>query len=80
MYYLAAQMSQAGAYRYDKITPKRIETVDMIDSGFTHDELSTLHHLLNKLDRHLQHMENEREDEWEYVSRYYTTEPSKKYW
>lgn len=58
-------LTQAGADLYDKITPKRIETGDMIDSCFTHDELSTLHHLLNKLDRHLQHMENELEDEWE---------------
>jgi hypothetical protein len=37
----------------------------MIDDCFTHEELSTMHHLLNKLDRHLQHMENELEDEWE---------------
>ncbi len=58
-------LTQAGADLYDKITPKRIETGEMIDSCFGHDELSTLHHLLNKLDRHLTHMENEREDEWE---------------
>jgi len=58
-------LTESGARLYDKITPKRIETGQMIDSGFTHEELSTLHHLLNKLDRHLQHMENEYEDEWE---------------
>ena len=58
-------LTQSGAELYDKITPKRIETGQMIDDCFTHEELSTLHHLLNKLDRHLQHMENEFEDEWE---------------
>jgi len=58
-------LTQAGADLYDQITPKRIETGNVIDSCFTHEELSTLHHLLNKLDRHLQHMENEFEDEWE---------------
>ena len=58
-------LTQTGADFYDKITPKRIETGQMIDDCFTHEELSTLHHLLNKLDRHLQHLENEFEDEWE---------------
>ncbi len=58
-------LTQAGAELYDKITPKRIETGKMIDDCFTHQELTNLHHLLNKLDRHLQHMENEFEDEWE---------------
>lgn len=58
-------LTESGAALYDKVTPKRIETGEMIDSGFTHDELANLHYLLNKLDRHLQHMENESEDEWE---------------
>lgn len=58
-------LTESGAQLYDQITPKRIETGNMIDDCFTHEELSTLHHLLNKLDRHLQHMENEQEDEWE---------------
>jgi len=58
-------LTESGAKLYDKITPKRIETGKMIDSCFTHTELSTLHNLLNRLDRHLQHMENEFEDEWE---------------
>ncbi len=58
-------LTESGAKLYDKITPKRIETGKMIDSCFTYEELSSLHHLLNKLDRHLQHMENELEDEWE---------------
>ncbi len=58
-------LTQSGADLYDKITPKRIETGNDIDSCFTHEELSSLHHLLNKLDRHLQHMENEFDDEWE---------------
>jgi DNA-binding MarR family transcriptional regulator len=58
-------LTVSGAELYDKITPKRVETGQIIDNCFSHDELSTLHHLLNKLDRHLQHMENELEDEWE---------------
>jgi DNA-binding MarR family transcriptional regulator len=58
-------LTESGAKLYDKVTPKRIETGQMIDSCFLPEELSTLHHLLNKLDRHLQHMENEFEDEWE---------------
>jgi len=58
-------LTQTGAHLYDQITPKRIETGKMIDDCFTHEELSSLHHLLNKLDRHLHHMENEWEDEWE---------------
>lgn len=58
-------LTQAGADIYNKITPKRIETGRMIDDCFSHEELSSLQHLLNKLDRHLQHMENELEDEWE---------------
>jgi len=58
-------LTESGAKFYDKVTPKRIEAGKMIDSCFTHEELSTLHNLLNKLDRHLVHMENEFEDEWE---------------
>ena len=58
-------LTESGAKLYDKVTPKRIETGQLIDSCFSHEELSTLHHLLNKLDRHLQHLENELEDEWE---------------
>jgi DNA-binding MarR family transcriptional regulator len=58
-------LTQAGADFHDLITPQRIETGEMIDACFTHDEHSQLHHLLNKLDRHLQHLENELDDEWE---------------
>lgn len=58
-------LTQAGADFHDKITPRRIETGELIDSCFTHEEKAQLHHLLNKLDRHLQHLENELEDEWE---------------
>lgn len=58
-------LTQAGADFHDLITPQRIETGEMIDACFTHSELTNLHHLLNKLDRHLQHLENELEDEWE---------------
>lgn len=58
-------LTQSGADFHDEITPKRIETGELIDSCFTYEEKSQLHHLLNKLDRHLQHLENELEDEWE---------------
>jgi DNA-binding MarR family transcriptional regulator len=58
-------LTQSGADFHDKITPKRIETGELIESCFTHDEITQLHHLLNKLDRHLQHLENELDDEWE---------------
>lgn len=58
-------LTQQGADFHDVITPKRIETGELIDSCFDHHEKEELFHLLNKLDRHLQHMENELEDEWE---------------
>jgi len=58
-------LTQNGADFHDSITPKRIETGELIESCFTHEEISELHHLLNKLDRHLQHLENELDDEWE---------------
>ena len=58
-------LTEAGADFHDIITPKRIETGELIDSCFEHQEKEELFHLLNKLDRHLQHMENELDDEWE---------------
>jgi len=58
-------LTQAGADFHDQITPKRIETGDEIESCFSNQEKEQLHHLLNKLDRHLHHLENEMEDEWE---------------
>lgn len=58
-------LTQAGADFHDIITPKRIKTGQLIDSGFDYQEKEQLFHLLNKLDRHLQHMENELDDEWE---------------
>jgi len=58
-------LTQKGADFHDQITPKRIETGDQIESCFSTEEKEQLHHLLNKLDRHLQHLENEFEDEWE---------------
>ncbi len=58
-------LTQAGADFHDLITPKRIETGELIDSCFEAKEKEELFHLLNKLDRHLMHMENELEDEWE---------------
>lgn len=58
-------LTQAGADFHDKITPKRLETGDQIEACFSTDEKEQLHHLLNKLDRHLYHLENEMEDEWE---------------
>jgi len=58
-------LTEKGAEFHDRITPKRMETGELIDSGLTFEEREQLHHLLNKLDRHLQHLENEFEDEWE---------------
>lgn len=58
-------LTQTGADFHDLITPKRIQTGDLIESCFSYEEKEQLHHLLNKLDRHLHHLENEQEDEWE---------------
>ena len=58
-------LTQEGADFHDLITPKRIETGDLIESCFSYEEKEQLQHLLNKLDRHLHHLENEQEDEWE---------------
>jgi DNA-binding MarR family transcriptional regulator len=58
-------LTQQGADFHDAITPKRIETGNQIESCFSAEEKEQLHHLLNKLDRHLHHLENELEDEWE---------------
>jgi len=58
-------LTEAGAEFHDLITPKRIETGELIDSCFDYEEKEQLFHLLNKLDRHLLHMENELDDEWE---------------
>ena len=58
-------LTQAGADFHDQITPKRLETGDQIEACFSSEEKEQLHHLLNKLDRHLYHLENELEDEWE---------------
>ena len=58
-------LTQAGADFHDLIIPKRIETGELIESCFSYKEKELLHHLLNKLDRHLYHLENEQEDEWE---------------
>jgi len=58
-------LTQEGADFHDLITPKRIETGELIESCFSAEEKEQLHHLLNKLDRHLTHLENEFEDEWE---------------
>ena len=58
-------LTQAGADFHDVITPKRIETGELIDSCLDYKEKETLFHLFNKLDRHLQHMESELDDEWE---------------
>ncbi|MDH5433567.1 MAG: MarR family transcriptional regulator [Gammaproteobacteria bacterium] len=58
-------LTQKGADFHDLITPKRIETGILIESCLTYEEKEQLHHLLNKMDRHLEHLENEQEDEWE---------------
>lgn len=57
-------LTQTGADFHDQITPKRLETGEQIEACFSSEEKEQLHHLLNKLDRHLYHLENELEDEW----------------
>ena len=58
-------LTEKGAEFHDQITPKRIETGELIDSCLTYEEKEQLFHLFHKLARHLDHMENEMEDEWE---------------
>jgi len=58
-------LTQAGADYHDRITPKRIATGEIIDACFDDDEKNTLLRLMNKLDRHLEHLDHQFEDEWE---------------
>ncbi|PCJ50601.1 MAG: hypothetical protein COA74_02175 [Gammaproteobacteria bacterium] len=58
-------LTQPGADFHDIITPKRIETGELIDSCFDYEEKEQLFQLFNKLDRHLKHLEHELDDEWE---------------
>ena len=58
-------LTQKGADFHDQITPRRIETGELIESCFSYEEKEQLFHLLHKLSRHLEHLENELDDEWE---------------
>ena len=58
-------LTEKGAKFHDQITPKRIETGELIDACYSYEEKEELFHLLNKLERHLVHLENEMDDEWE---------------
>ena len=58
-------LSQKGADFHDQITPRRIETGELIESCFSYEEKEQLFQLLHKLSRHLEHLENELDDEWE---------------
>ena len=58
-------LTQKGADFHDQITPRRIETGELIESCFSHEEKQQLFQLLHKLSRHLEHLENELDDEWE---------------
>ncbi|MCF7980873.1 MAG: MarR family transcriptional regulator [Pseudomonadales bacterium] len=62
---LLIYLTQAGAKYHDQITPKRIETGELIAAGLSSQELKTLLRILDKLDRHLEHLESETDDEWE---------------
>ena len=42
-----------------------METGKLISAGLTAQELKTLGRILDKLDRHLEHLESEVDDEWE---------------
>ena len=57
-------LTPEGARYHDTITPKRIETGNEIAAGLTVQELKTLGRLLDKLDRHLEYLANETDDEW----------------
>ena len=58
-------LTEKGADFHDRITPRRIETGELIESCFSYEEKEQLFHLLHKLSRHLEHLENELDDEWE---------------
>lgn len=58
-------LTKAGARYHDQITPKRIETGELIAAGLTSQELKSLLRILDKIDRHLEHLESELDDEWE---------------
>ncbi|NIB43629.1 MarR family transcriptional regulator [Pseudomaricurvus alkylphenolicus] len=58
-------LTQAGADFHDSITPQRISTGESIDACFAPEEKETLLRLMNKLDRHLETLANQYDDEWE---------------
>lgn len=62
---LLIYLTREGARYHDQITPKRIETGEEIASCLTQQENQTLNRILDKLDQHLDHLQNELEDEWE---------------
>ncbi len=57
-------LTQEGADFHDQIAPKRIETGELIDSCLTRKQKQTLIHLLDKIDRHLEHLKTDIQDEW----------------
>lgn len=62
---LLIYLTQEGARYHDQITPKRIATGEEIASCLTQQESQTLSRILDKLDQHLEHLQNDLEDEWE---------------
>ncbi len=58
-------LTEDGASYHDQITPKRIETGELIAAGLNSQELKSLLRILDKLDRHMEHLESELDDEWE---------------
>jgi len=58
-------LTQSGADYHDSITPKRIESGQQISSCLSDNEKATLFRIMDKLERHLVHLETEDDDEWE---------------
>lgn len=58
-------LTPAGAEYHDSIAPKRIESGEQIGSCLSENERATLFRILDKLERHIVHLETEDEDEWE---------------
>lgn len=61
---LLIYLTEAGAQYHDRITPKRIETGELIAAGLTQRELESLGKILDKLDQHLMSLENDSDEDW----------------
>jgi len=62
---LLIYLTKAGAKYHDQITPKRIETGELLAAGLTLQELRSLGRILDKLEQHMENVESEIDNEWE---------------